>query len=243
MAIQTLKAKKLKKKFKGKQVVKNVSFTVDSGEIIGLLGPNGAGKTTSFYMVVGLINHDDGDIYLNNICLNKTAIHKRANLGIGYLPQESSVFKQLSVEDNIKSILQIKKKDKKEIATETKRLLTALNLSHIRQFLGQVLSGGERRRCEIARLLAGQPNFVLLDEPFAGVDPISIADIQNIIYLLKSFGIGVIITDHNVAATLKICDRGYIISEGSVIATGTAQELVNNKLVQQVYLGNNFRLQ
>jgi lipopolysaccharide export system ATP-binding protein len=237
-----LRAEHLRKSFNNRDVVKDVSFAVKTGEIIGLLGPNGAGKTTSFYMVAGLIANDGGNIYLDDICINKFAIYRRARLGIGYLPQEPSIFRQLSVEDNIKAILQVKKFSKDKIMSETERLLEALSLTHIKKSLGFVLSGGERRRCEIARLLAGHPKFVLLDEPFAGVDPISISDIQNIIYLLKGFGIGIIITDHNVAATLKICDRGYIISEGTLIASGTAQELVDNKLVQQVYLGDNFSL-
>ena len=235
-----LRANNIRKRFGKREVVKDVSFAVKTGEIIGLLGPNGAGKTTSFYMVAGLIANDGGDIFIDDIKINKLPIYKRARLGIGYLPQEPSVFRQLSVEDNIKAILQVKKFSKDMIKSETERLLEALSLQHIRKSLGFVLSGGERRRCEIARLLAAHPKFVLLDEPFAGVDPISISEIQNIVYLLKGFGIGIIITDHNVAATLKICDRGYIISEGRLIASGTGEELVKDKLVQQVYLGDNF---
>ena len=213
-----------------------------SNEVIGLLGPNGASKTTSFYMVAGLLASDGGDIYLDGVNIKSYPIHKRAQLGLGYLPQEASIFRQMTVEENVRSILELKKLNKKEINNEVDRLLNSLNIDHLRDVNAMALSGGERRRCEIARALANYPRFILLDEPFAGVDPIAVADIQKVINFLKDLGIGVIITDHNVRETLRICDRGYIISEGNVLASGIPDELVNDPQVKEVYLGENFTL-
>lgn len=230
----------LRKQFKKRVVVKDVSFNVHSNEVIGLLGPNGAGKTTSFYMVAGLLASDGGDIYLDGKNIKSTPVHKRAELGLGYLPQEASIFRQMTVEENVIAILELKNLDKKTIKRETERLLTSLNIDHLRDVNAMALSGGERRRCEIARALANNPRFILLDEPFAGVDPIAVSDIQNVVKLLKDLGIGVIITDHNVRETLRICDRAYIISEGNVLASGIPSELVQNEKVKQVYLGENF---
>lgn len=230
----------LRKQFKKRVVVKDVSFNVHSNEVIGLLGPNGAGKTTSFYMVAGLLASDGGDIYLDGKNIKSTPVHKRAELGLGYLPQEASIFRQMTVEENVVAILELKNLDKKTIKRETERLLTSLNIDHLRDVNAMALSGGERRRCEIARALANNPRFILLDEPFAGVDPIAVSDIQNVVKLLKDLGIGVIITDHNVRETLRICDRAYIISEGNVLASGIPSELVQNEKVKQVYLGENF---
>lgn len=235
-----LEVKNLKKQFKKRVVVKDVSFNVKSNEVIGLLGPNGAGKTTSFYMVAGLLASDAGDIYLNGENIKSMPVHKRAELGLGYLPQEASIFRQMSVEENIRSILELKKLDKATIKKELDRLLTSLNIDHLRDSNAMALSGGERRRCEIARALANYPRFILLDEPFAGVDPIAVADIQKVVSFLKDIGIGVIITDHNVRETLRICDRAYIISEGRVLASGLPEELVNDEQVKKVYLGENF---
>lgn len=232
----------LKKRFKNRVVVKDVSFHVESCEVIGLLGPNGAGKTTSFYMVAGLLASDGGDIYLDGKNIKSLPIHKRAQLGLGYLPQEASIFRQMTVAENVRSILELKKISRKEIKKEVDRLLSSLNIDHLRDVNAMALSGGERRRCEIARALANYPRFILLDEPFAGVDPIAVSDIQKVITFLKDMGIGVIITDHNVRETLRICDRGYIISEGNVLASGVPDELVNNPRVKEVYLGENFTL-
>ncbi|MDY6980861.1 MAG: LPS export ABC transporter ATP-binding protein [Pseudomonadota bacterium] len=236
-------ASQLGKRYKGRDVVKDVSLTVNSGEIIGLLGPNGAGKTTSFYMVVGLIPADQGQIRLDDEDLTPLPMHLRARRGIGYLPQEASVFRKLSVAENILAILQTRK----ELAPyqqqqKLEELLEELHISHIRQSKGISLSGGERRRVEIARALATEPRFILLDEPFAGVDPISVLDIQSIIRHLKDRGIGVLITDHNVRETLGICERAYIINAGEVIAQGEPTQLLQNKQVRKVYLGENFRL-
>lgn len=230
----------LRKQFKKRVVVKDVSFNVHSNEVIGLLGPNGAGKTTSFYMVAGLLASDGGDIYLDGENIKSTPVHKRAALGLGYLPQEASIFRQMTVEENIQSILELKKLDKKTIKKEIDRLLTSLNIDHLRDSNAMALSGGERRRCEIARALANYPRFILLDEPFAGVDPIAVADIQKVVSFLKELGIGVIITDHNVRETLRICDRAYIISEGRVLASGLPEDLVKDEQVKKVYLGENF---
>ena len=230
----------LRKQFKKRVVVKDVSFNVHSNEVIGLLGPNGAGKTTSFYMVAGLLASDGGDIYLDGKNIKSTPVHKRAELGLGYLPQEASIFRQMTVEENVVAILELKNIDRKSIKKEAERLLTSLNIDHLRDVSAMALSGGERRRCEIARALANNPRFILLDEPFAGVDPIAVSDIQNVVKLLKDLGIGVIITDHNVRETLRICDRAYIISEGNVLASGIPSELVQNEKVKQVYLGENF---
>lgn len=232
----------LKKRFKSRVVVKDVSFHVESCEVIGLLGPNGAGKTTSFYMVAGLLASDGGDIYLDGRNIKSLPIHKRAQLGLGYLPQEASIFRQMTVAENVRAILELKKLSRKEIKKEIDRLLTSLNIEHLRDVNAMALSGGERRRCEIARALANYPRFILLDEPFAGVDPIAVSDIQKVITFLKDMGIGVIITDHNVRETLRICDRGYIISEGNVLASGVPDDLVNNPRVKEVYLGENFTL-
>lgn len=237
-----LEVKHLKKRFKSRVVVKDVSFHVRSNEVIGLLGPNGAGKTTSFYMVAGLLASDSGDIYLDGQNIKSFPVHKRAQLGLGYLPQEASIFRQMTVEENVRSILELKKLGRKEIDKEVDRLLSDLNIDHLRDVNAMALSGGERRRCEIARALANYPRFILLDEPFAGVDPIAVSDIQKVINFLKDLGIGVIITDHNVRETLRICDRGYIISEGNVLASGVPDELVSNPRVKEVYLGENFTL-
>ena len=237
-----LEVKHLRKQFKKRVVVKDVSFDVRSNEVIGLLGPNGAGKTTSFYMVAGLLASDGGDIYLDGKNIKSTPVHKRAELGLGYLPQEASIFRQMTVEENVRAILELKSLDKKKIKKEVNRLLSALNIDHLRDVNAMALSGGERRRCEIARALANNPRFILLDEPFAGVDPIAVSDIQKVVIFLKELGIGVIITDHNVRETLRICDRAYIISEGNVLASGVPDELVNNERVKEVYLGENFSL-
>ena len=232
----------LRKQFKKRVVVKDVSFNLHSNEVIGLLGPNGAGKTTSFYMVAGLLASDGGDIYLDGQNIKSTPVHKRAALGLGYLPQEASIFRQMTVEENVRSILELKNLDRKKIKREVDRLLSELNIDHLRDVNAMALSGGERRRCEIARALANYPRFILLDEPFAGVDPIAVSDIQKVVVFLKELGIGVIITDHNVRETLRICDRAYIISEGNVLASGVPDELVQNEKVKQVYLGENFTL-
>jgi lipopolysaccharide export system ATP-binding protein len=232
----------LKKQFKSRVVVKDVSFNVHSNEVIGLLGPNGAGKTTSFYMVAGLLASDGGDIFLDGLNIKSLPIHKRARLGLGYLPQEASIFRQMTVAENVRSILELKKMSRKDVKNETNRLLEELNIDHLRDVSALALSGGERRRCEIARALANYPRFILLDEPFAGVDPIAVGDIQKVINFLKDKGIGVIITDHNVRETLRICDRGYIISEGNVLATGKPEDLVQDAKVKEVYLGENFTL-
>ena len=230
----------LQKSFKKRQVVKDFSLDIRTGEVVGLLGPNGAGKTTSFYMIVGLIAADTGSILLDGSELRHMPIHERARLGLGYLPQEASIFRKMTVEQNIRSILEIRLKDKKQIDAELNKLLADLNIERLRESPAPALSGGERRRVEIARVLAMQPRFILLDEPFAGVDPIAVIDIQKIIEFLKARGIGVLITDHNVRETLRICDRGFIINDGRVLATGTPEELVNNEEVRAVYLGENF---
>ena len=230
----------LQKQFKSRQVVKNVSLDINSGEVVGLLGPNGAGKTTSFYMIVGIIAADDGSITLDGQEMRHLPIHVRAQRGLGYLPQEASIFRKMTVRENIQAILEISGHNKQEIATEVNRLLDDLNIGHIKDSPAVALSGGERRRVEIARVLATKPRFILLDEPFAGVDPIAVIDIQKIIAFLKERGIGVLITDHNVRESLRICDRAYIISEGSVLATGLPEELVQNERVREVYLGENF---
>lgn len=233
-------ARNLQKTFKKRQVVKDFSLDIKSGEVVGLLGPNGAGKTTSFYMIVGLIAADAGSILLDGKELRHMPIHERARLGLGYLPQEASIFRKMTVEQNIRAILEISLKDKARIDGELEKLLADLNIERLRHSPAPALSGGERRRVEIARVLAMQPRFILLDEPFAGVDPIAVIDIQKIIEFLKARGIGVLITDHNVRETLRICDRAFIISEGTVLATGKPDELVNNEQVRSVYLGENF---
>jgi lipopolysaccharide export system ATP-binding protein len=238
-----LAANNLAKRYKKRSVVKDVSMQVNSGEVVGLLGPNGAGKTTCFYMIVGLIPCDQGRILLGDTDLTRQPMHERARRGIGYLPQEASVFRKLSVAENIMAILQVRSElngDQRREILES--LLEEFHITHIRDSLGMSLSGGERRRVEIARALATEPRFILLDEPFAGVDPISVVDIQGIIQHLKGRGIGVLITDHNVRETLGICERGYIIGEGEVIAEGEPQHLLQNQRVRDVYLGQHFRL-
>ncbi|WP_455209305.1 LPS export ABC transporter ATP-binding protein [Kaarinaea lacus] len=238
-----LVATDLAKRYKARDVVKQVSLEVNSSEVVGLLGPNGAGKTTCFYMIVGLISCDKGSIKLDDRKITALPLHARARLGIGYLPQEASVFRKLSVQDNILSILQtragLSKAQQKELLEQ---LLDEFKIQHIRESLGMSLSGGERRRVEIARALATEPKFILLDEPFAGVDPISVIDIQRIINQLTHRGIGILITDHNVRETLGVCERAYIMSEGQLLAQGTPEEILQNQQVKQVYLGESFRL-
>ena len=238
----TLSAHNLKKRYKTRTVVHDVSFEVGSGEVVGLLGPNGAGKTTCFYMVVGLVACDGGDIHLDDAKLTHLPIHKRAQLGVSYLPQEASVFRKLTVTENIKAVLELQKLPIEEIEFRLERLLEELHIGHIRNSPAASLSGGERRRVEIARALATEPRFILLDEPFAGVDPIAVLDIQKIIRFLKERNIGVLITDHNVRETLGICDHAYIINEGRVLASGRPDEIIYNESVRKVYLGENFRL-
>ncbi len=241
MATQSvLSVSSLQKSFKKRHVVKDVTLEIKSGEVVGLLGPNGAGKTTSFYMIVGLIAADGGSIDLDGKELKHLPIHVRAQMGLGYLPQEASIFRKMTVAENITAILEIKYKNKKIIAEKLEKLLADLNIEYLRNNSALSLSGGERRRVEIARVLATEPQFILLDEPFAGVDPIAVLDIQTIIEFLKSRGIGVLITDHNVRETLRICDRAYIISEGQVLATGLPEDLVQDEQVRQVYLGKDF---
>lgn len=233
----------LGKRYGKRWVVKDVSFSVEQGQVVGLLGPNGAGKTTSFYMVVGLVNMDKGRVTLGKMDLSKYAMHERARAGIGYLPQEASIFRKLSIEDNILAILQTRKElSASEQRQELEKLIGEFHLEHVRQSLGMSVSGGERRRCEIARALAANPKFILLDEPFAGVDPISVGDIKEVILTLKNRGIGVLITDHNVRDTLAICEKAYIVSEGAIIAEGTPQDILDNELVKSVYLGKDFQV-
>ncbi|WP_094576434.1 LPS export ABC transporter ATP-binding protein [Kingella denitrificans] len=240
MDISHLHVEGLQKTFKKRQVVKNFSLDIYSGEVVGLLGPNGAGKTTSFYMIAGLIAADAGCILLDGQDLVHQPIHYRAQAGIGYLPQEASIFRKMTVEQNIRAILEIRLKDAHQIDRELNQLLHDLNIERLRHSPAPALSGGERRRVEIARVLAMQPRFILLDEPFAGVDPIAVIDIQKIISFLKQKNIGVLITDHNVRETLRICDKAYIISDGTVLACGKPEELVNDERVRAVYLGEHF---
>ena len=236
-------AESLEKKYRSRKVVNNLSFNIKSGEIIGLLGPNGAGKTTAFYMTVGLVSCTRGKITLDNIDITKYPIHKRAKIGIGYLPQEASVFRKLTVQENILAVLEMRNDLSLSKRSEIlEKLLDQLNLNEVRNIIGMSLSGGERRRVEIARTLSIEPKFILLDEPFAGVDPISVLDIQGIIKSLASEGIGILITDHNVRETLGICDRGYIVNEGTSIAYGTPDQILENKQVKKVYLGESFRM-
>lgn len=237
-----LRASNLKKRYKSRTVVQDVSLSVNSGEVVGLLGPNGAGKTTCFYMMVGLVPLDGGGIYLDERDLTQLPIHQRARLGLSYLPQEASIFRRLSVADNIRAVLELKNYTADEMQQRLDGLLHDLHISHIRTSQGISLSGGERRRVEIARALATQPRFILLDEPFAGVDPIAVLDIQKIIQFLKERDIGILITDHNVRETLGICDRAYIISDGTVLASGKPDEIIYNEKVRKVYLGEHFRL-
>jgi len=237
-----LKVEGLQKRYKARTVVHDVSFTVEGGEVVGLLGPNGAGKTTCFYMIVGLVRADGGEITLDRARLTHLPIHQRARRGLSYLPQEMSVFRKLTVEENIRAVLELQKLDRDAIDQRLEALLDELNIAHLRDNMAVSLSGGERRRCEIARALATDPRLILLDEPFAGVDPIAVLDIQKIIRFLKERGIGVLITDHNVRETLGICDRAYIISEGRVLASGQPDDIVRDERVRQVYLGEHFRL-
>ena len=237
-----LKASNLKKRYKSRTVVQDVSIEVQSGEVVGLLGPNGAGKTTCFYMIVGLVRLDGGSISLDETEISRFAIHRRAHLGLSYLPQEMSVFRRLTVQENVQAVLELQDLSEPEIEDRLENLLRELNITHLRDNPALSLSGGERRRVEIARALATEPSFILLDEPFAGVDPIAVLDIQKIIGFLKERGIGVLITDHNVRETLGICDHAYIINEGSVLAQGKPDEIVYNESVRKVYLGENFRL-
>ena len=238
-----LKATDIRKSYKMLDVVKGISFEINSGEVVGLLGPNGAGKTTAFYIIVGLIASDNGSVSLNDRDITDLSMHQRANLGLGYLPQEASIFRKLTVEENILSILEYQK-DLNDSEREQKlnRLLEELHIDHVKSSLGINLSGGERRRVEIARALAAKPSFILLDEPFAGVDPISVIDIQRIIKHLKSQNIGVLITDHNVRETLGICERAYILNEGDLIASGSPEQILSNNHVKEVYLGQDFKL-
>ncbi|MFU8821870.1 MAG: LPS export ABC transporter ATP-binding protein [Gammaproteobacteria bacterium] len=241
--MRTLRAEGIAKSYRSRQVVRDLSLSISSGEVVGLLGPNGAGKTTAFYMIVGLVPCDSGRILLDDLNLTALPMHRRARLGVGYLPQEASVFRGLSVEDNILAVLETRKEldalGRRQLLEE---LLEELNIGHIRDGKGLSLSGGERRRVEIARALAAEPAFILLDEPFAGVDPISVLDIQRIIGHLRDRGIGVLITDHNVRETLGICGRAFILNAGEVIASGTADEILANRQVREVYLGEHFRL-
>ncbi|HLU88103.1 MAG TPA: LPS export ABC transporter ATP-binding protein, partial [Taishania sp.] len=230
----------IKKTYKGRNVVKGVTVEVNQGEIVGLLGPNGAGKTTSFYMIVGLVKPDSGEVYLDNIDITTMPMYKRSQLGIGYLPQEISVFRKLSVEDNIMSILEMQDMTKQEREERLEQLLNEFRLQHVRKNLGNRLSGGEKRRTEIARALATNPKFLLLDEPFAGVDPIAVEDIQSIVSQLREKNIGILITDHNVQETLSITDRAYLLFEGSILKSGTAEDLAEDEQVRKVYLGQNF---
>jgi lipopolysaccharide export system ATP-binding protein len=238
----TIHTKELNKSYKGRTVVNQVSITVNQGEIVGLLGPNGAGKTTTFYMVVGLIKPDQGAVFLNTQDITRLPMYKRAQMGIGYLPQEASVFRSLSVEDNIMSVLEMTKLTRKERQDKLESLLDEFNLHHVRRNNGDSLSGGERRRTEIARALAVDPKFILLDEPFAGVDPIAVEDIQTVVAKLKYKNIGILITDHNVNETLSICDRAYLLIEGKIFRHGSAEELADDEKVRRLYLGTNFKL-
>ncbi len=241
--MSTLAANHLSKTYKGRRVVRDVSLQVEGGEVVGLLGPNGAGKTTCFYMIIGLVRTDQGEIMLDGASIGRAPMHERARLGVGYLPQEASVFRKLTVEENILAILEtVRELDADGRRQRLEHLLQQLHIGDRRHALGMSLSGGERRRVEIARALATEPRFILLDEPFAGVDPISVIDIQQHISHLRSLGIGVLITDHNVRETLKICDRAYIISDGQVLTTGHPKEILDNPDVRRVYLGEDFRL-
>ncbi len=237
-----LRSENLIKKYKSRTVANNVSVQVEQGEIVGLLGPNGAGKTTSFYMIVGMVKPNSGRIFLDDLDITKEPMYRRAQLGIGYLPQEASVFRKLSIEDNLYAILEMTKLTKKEQLMKAESLLDEFALHHVRKNLGDQLSGGERRRTEIARALATDPKFILLDEPFAGVDPIAVEDIQQVVRKLQEKNIGILITDHNVHETLSITDRAYLLYSGSVIKSGTAEDLANDEQVRKVYLGANFEL-
>ena len=237
-----LRAEKIEKAYKGRKVVNGISLEVSRGEIVGLLGPNGAGKTTSFYMIVGLIKPNSGAIFLENIEITKFPMYKRAQKGIGYLAQEASVFRKMSIEENILSVLQMTRLNKSEQIEKMESLIAEFGLEHIRKNRGDLLSGGERRRTEIARALATDPKFVLLDEPFAGVDPVAVEDIQRIVAHLKKKNIGILITDHNVQETLAITDKTYLMFEGSILKEGTPEQLAEDEMVRKVYLGKNFEL-
>ncbi|MGR6860589.1 LPS export ABC transporter ATP-binding protein [uncultured Aliivibrio sp.] len=238
-----LEAKNLAKTYGSRKVVSDVSLTVESGKIVGLLGPNGAGKTTSFYMIVGLVSRDEGSITIDGVDISLQPMHNRSKMGIGYLPQEASIFRKLSVFDNIMAVLQTRKNlSKAERLDKLEELLDEFNIQHIRNSNGMALSGGERRRVEIARALAANPKFILLDEPFAGVDPISVIDIKKIIQHLRDRGLGVLITDHNVRETLDVCEHAYIVSQGRMIANGTPEHVLNDEHVKRVYLGDQFKL-
>jgi lipopolysaccharide export system ATP-binding protein len=238
----TLRAENLIKSYKGRKVVKGISVEVTQGEIVGLLGPNGAGKTTSFYMIVGLIKPNGGKIYLDKVDITKFPMYKRAQNGIGYLAQEASIFRKLSIEDNLMSVLQLRNLTKRECEEKMEALISEFGLNHIRTNRGDLLSGGERRRTEIARALATDPKFILLDEPFAGVDPVAVEDIQKIVAQLKNKNIGILITDHNVQETLAITDRTYLMFEGGILKHGQPEELADDEMVRKVYLGQNFEL-
>ncbi|GGH82486.1 lipopolysaccharide export system ATP-binding protein [Filimonas zeae] len=238
----TIQTNNLVKTYRSRTVVDHVSINVKQGEIVGLLGPNGAGKTTTFYMVVGLIKPDEGSVFVNDTDITRQAMYKRAQMGLGYLPQEASVFRKLSVEDNVMAVLEMTKLTKKERVMKLESLLDEFNLHHVRKNNGDSLSGGERRRTEIARALAVDPKFILLDEPFAGVDPIAVEDIQTVVARLKYKNIGILITDHNVNETLSICDRAYLLIDGKIFKHGTATELADDEQVRSLYLGTNFEL-
>lgn len=240
--MKVLRTEHIIKAYKGRKVVNDVSIEVKQGEIVGLLGPNGAGKTTSFYITVGLIKPDGGKVFLNDEEITKIPMYKRAQMGIGYLPQEPSIFRKMTVEDNILAVLEMTELSKKEQKDRLENLISEFRLEHVRKSNGDVLSGGERRRTEIARCLATSPAFILLDEPFAGIDPIAVEDIQKIVVQLKDKNIGVLITDHNVQETLSIIERAYLLFEGSVLKSGTAEELSQDETVRKVYLGQNFEL-
>ncbi len=240
--LSTIRTTELIKRYRSRTVVKKVSVEVKQGEIVGLLGPNGAGKTTTFYMVVGLIKPDEGQVFLDQQDITQLPMYKRAQLGIGYLPQEASIFRKMSVEDNIASVLEITNLSKAEQKDRLESLLSEFRLTHVRKSNGDVLSGGERRRTEIARALAVNPKFILLDEPFAGIDPIAVEDIQVIVEQLKYKNIGILITDHNVQETLSITDRAYLLYDGSILKSGTAEELASDEQVRKLYLGQNFEL-
>jgi lipopolysaccharide export system ATP-binding protein len=237
-----LRSEKITKRYKSRTVAKEVSVEVKQGEIVGILGPNGAGKTTSFYMIVGMVKPNSGKIFLDDTEITNLPMYKRSQMGIGYLPQEASVFRKLSIEDNLRAVLEMTKLSKQEQTERLETLIAEFNLNHVRKNLGDQLSGGERRRTEIARCLATNPKFILLDEPFAGVDPIAVEDIQQVVRKLKEKNIGILITDHNVHETLTITDRAYLLFEGSVIKQGSADDLANDEEVRRVYLGQNFEL-
>jgi lipopolysaccharide export system ATP-binding protein len=242
VARKSLSCRELIKEYRARRVVDGVSLEVHTGEVVGLLGPNGAGKTTTFYMLVGFIKPAGGRVFLNDVEIGSLPMYRRARLGIGYLPQEASIFRRLSVEDNVKAILQTMPLSPKEIEERCDELLEELGVNHVRKAQGYQLSGGERRRVEIARALATKPSFILLDEPFAGIDPIAVADVQSIVRRLKDRGLGVLITDHNVHDTLSITERAYILAEGRIAVSGTAEEIVENELARRVYLGEGFKL-